>query len=166
LTGKTAIVTGGGSGLGRAIALELGRSGRAWWWRGGGRNPSRRRSLEDWGGYSHHMPTDVRDPEQVERFIDDAVKRFGRVDVLVNNAARQLRSPGGGAALWPADEDRERVAATVPLGRIGTTEEVACWAGALCSHHAEWITGENLVIDGGHWLERVGYMPALGKARR
>jgi NAD(P)-dependent dehydrogenase (short-subunit alcohol dehydrogenase family) len=73
---------------------------------------------------------------------------------------------GAGAALWPTDEDRERVVATVPLGRTGTTEEVAWWAAALCSRHAEWITGENLVIDGGHWLEPVGYMPALGKARR
>jgi NAD(P)-dependent dehydrogenase (short-subunit alcohol dehydrogenase family) len=69
---------------------------------------------------------------------------------------------GAGAALWPTEEDRVRVAATIPLGRIGTPEEVAWWAAALCSRYADWITGETLVIDGGHWLEQEGYLPAIG----
>src|SRR5215211_91034 len=68
---------------------------------------------------------------------------------------------GAGAALWPTEEDRARVAATVPLGRLATPEEVAIWAAALCSPYAGYITGENLTIDGGHWLEQEGYLPAL-----
>ena len=43
--------------------------------------------IEDWGGRGHWKPTDVRDPEQVDALVADAVKRFDRVDVLVNNAA-------------------------------------------------------------------------------
>jgi NAD(P)-dependent dehydrogenase (short-subunit alcohol dehydrogenase family) len=72
---------------------------------------------------------------------------------------------GAGAALWPTQEIRDEMASTVPLGRFGTVEEVAWWTTALCSPFASYITGENLVIDGGHWLEQEGYMPALGATR-
>src|SRR4051812_36388670 len=70
---------------------------------------------------------------------------------------------GAGAALWPTEEDRRRVAASVPAGRLATPEEVAWWATALCSPFADYITGETLTIDGGHWLEQESYMPALAK---
>ncbi|MGH3047053.1 MAG: SDR family oxidoreductase, partial [Gaiellaceae bacterium] len=73
---------------------------------------------------------------------------------------------GAGAALWPTEEDRARVAATVPLGRLATPEEVAAWGAALLSPHAGYITGETLTIDGGRWLEQESYLPALGKQRR
>ncbi len=68
---------------------------------------------------------------------------------------------GAGAALWPTPADEARVAASVPAGRLATVEEIAWWTTALCSRHAGYITGENLTIDGGHWLEHEGYMPAL-----
>jgi hypothetical protein len=68
---------------------------------------------------------------------------------------------GAGRALWPTEDDRARVAATVPAGRLATPEEVAVWAAALCSPAAGYITGENLTIDGGHWLEQHSYLPAL-----
>jgi NAD(P)-dependent dehydrogenase (short-subunit alcohol dehydrogenase family) len=215
--------------------------------------------IEDDGGAAHWKPTDVRQPEQVDAMVEEAVKRFGRVDVLVNNAAgnfvvhaedlspngwravvgivldggflctraagrrmieqgeggavlsvlasyawtggpgtvhsaaakagllamtrtlavewapRGIRvnaicpgptdTEGAGAALWPTDDDRARVAATVPAGRLASTEEVSWWAAALCSRYAGYITGEVLTIDGGHWLEQEGYLPAVGTAR-
>ena len=71
-----------------------------------------------------------------------------------------------GQALWPTEDERKRVAATVPAGRLATPEEVAWWATALCSPYADYITGETLTIDGGHWLEQESYMPALGKTPR
>lgn len=73
---------------------------------------------------------------------------------------------GAGAALWPTEEDRARVAATVPLGRLATVGEVAWWTAALCSRYADYVTGANLTLDGGHWLEQEGYLPALGKTSR
>ncbi len=87
--GKVAIVTGGGSGLGRAVALELGRLGAAV--AVAGRRPE---PLEETialvtgsGGRGLAVPTDVRDPEAVDALVAATVEELGRVDVLVNNAA-------------------------------------------------------------------------------
>jgi NAD(P)-dependent dehydrogenase (short-subunit alcohol dehydrogenase family) len=67
---------------------------------------------------------------------------------------------GAGEALWPSAEDRARVEKSVPLGRLATVEEIAWWSSALCSRFGSYVTGENFVIDGGHWLEQESYMPS------
>jgi NAD(P)-dependent dehydrogenase (short-subunit alcohol dehydrogenase family) len=259
---KVAIVTGGGSGLGRAMALAFARLGASVVVAG-----RRAEALGETvsliagaGGSALAQPTDVRDPDQVDSLVAAACGRFGRVDVLVNNAAgnfvaraedlspngwravvsivldgsfhcaravgRRLieqgeggailsvlasyawtggpgtvhsaaakagvhaltktlavewgphnirvncispgptDTEGAGAALWPTEQDRLRITSSVPLGRFATVEEVAWWATALCSPFAAYITGANLVIDGGHWLEQESYLPALGKVAR
>jgi len=260
--GKVAIVTGGGSGLGRAIALELARTGASVVV--AGRRPEALTEtvglIEAAGGGALAQSTDVRQPDQVDALVAATVERFGRLDVLVNNAAgnfvvraedlspngwravvgivldggflcsraagRQMieqgdggailsvlasyawtggpgtihsaaakagvhsmtktlavewgrhrirvncitpgptDTEGAGQALWPTQEDRDRIAASVPLGRFATPEEVAWWAAALCSPYASYINGANLVIDGGHWLEQESYMPALASTNR
>jgi NAD(P)-dependent dehydrogenase (short-subunit alcohol dehydrogenase family) len=68
---------------------------------------------------------------------------------------------GAGAALWPTPEAEGRVASSVPIGRLARVEEIAWWTTALCAPAAAYITGANLTIDGGHWLEQEGYMGAL-----
>jgi NAD(P)-dependent dehydrogenase (short-subunit alcohol dehydrogenase family) len=70
---------------------------------------------------------------------------------------------GAGAALWPTPEEEGRVASSVPIGRLARVEEIAWWTTALCAPRAAYITGANLTIDGGHWLEQEGYMGALGR---
>ena len=252
--GKVAIVTGGGSGLGRAMALELGRLGASVAVAGRRLEPLEE-TVALLPGRALAVPTDVRDPEAEDALVGATVEKLGRVDVLVNNAAgnfvvkaedlspngwravvsivldggflcsraagRQMIAQGEGgailsviasyawtggpgtvhsaaakaglvamtrtlavewaphgirtncicpgptdtegasAALWPTEDDRARVAATVPLGRLATPHEVAVWAAALCSPYAGYITGETLTIDGGHWLEQESYLPAL-----
>jgi hypothetical protein len=256
LDGKAAIVTGGGSGIGRGLALELARLGAAVTVAGRRPEPLAETTelIESAGGRALAHPTDVREPDQVDELVNATTAAFGRVDVLVNNAAgnfvvkaedlspngwravvsivldggflcsraagrRMIEQGEGGAilsviasyawtggpgtvhsaaakagilamtrtlavewaehrvrancicpgptdtegaggALWPTEEDRARVEATVPLGRLATTEEVARWGAALCTPFADYITGETLTIDGGHWLEQESYMPA------
>ena len=87
--GKTAIVTGGGSGLGRAMAEHLASLGAVAVVVG--RRPDALaetvRRIEAAGGRADAVPTDVRDPEQVRAMVERVVGTHGRVDCLINNAA-------------------------------------------------------------------------------
>jgi citronellol/citronellal dehydrogenase len=93
--GAVAIVTGGGTGIGRATASELARTGAKV--AICGRRPppldAVRAEIEATGSECFAMPTDIRDGEQVEAFLDAVDRRFGRVDILVNNAGGQFAAP-------------------------------------------------------------------------
>jgi citronellol/citronellal dehydrogenase len=93
--GRTAIVTGGGTGIGRATARELARTGARVAICGRRPEPleEARGELEAAGRDVLAMPCDVREPEQVESFLDAIDERFGGVDVLVNNAGGQFAAP-------------------------------------------------------------------------
>jgi citronellol/citronellal dehydrogenase len=93
--GAVAIVTGGGTGIGRATAHELARTGAAVAICGRRPEPLEtvRTDLEAAGREVLAMPCDVREPDQVEAFLDAVDERFGRVDVLVNNAGGQFAAP-------------------------------------------------------------------------
>ena len=93
--GNVALVTGGGTGIGRATALELARTGARVAICGRRREPLEavRVELEAGGAECLAVPTDVREPEQVERLVDAVLERFGAVDVLVNNAGGQFLAP-------------------------------------------------------------------------
>jgi NAD(P)-dependent dehydrogenase (short-subunit alcohol dehydrogenase family) len=76
---KVALVTGGGSGIGRAVALALAAEG--WDVAVAGR---RRELLEETGLFA--VPADVRDPASVRSLFAAVKDRFGRLDLLFNNA--------------------------------------------------------------------------------
>jgi 3-oxoacyl-[acyl-carrier protein] reductase len=88
LKDKVAIVTGSSSGIGKAIALRFGAEGAKVV------VTARRMTLCEQtvaqitkkGGEACAMHTDVADERQVERLIEETVRRYGRVDILVNNA--------------------------------------------------------------------------------
>ncbi len=92
LEGSIAIITGGGTGLGRAIARELGRAGATLVL--AGRRPlPLEASVDEFhtlGITAVAEPTDIRQPDQVEALVAHAVDRFGQVNILVNNAGGQF----------------------------------------------------------------------------
>ncbi len=95
LSGKVAIVTGGGRGIGRAIALGLANSGAsvAVASRTQKEVDAVAEEIKRLGGKAHAVVTDLTVNEQLENLVHAAVKEFGRIDILVNNAARSfLRS--------------------------------------------------------------------------
>ena len=93
--GLVALVSGGGTGIGRATALELAGSGARVAVCGRREDPlSRlREEIESRGGECLDVAADVREPDQVERVVTATLDRFGAVDVLVNNAGGQFSAP-------------------------------------------------------------------------
>lgn len=84
---------------------------------------------------------------------------WAQYNIRVNTIAPgPFRSEGTDRNLWPTDEIRKRVEAGIPLGRFGTTEEMANAICYLASDYASYITGHMLVVDGGWSLEREGFL--------
>ena len=95
LAGRVAIVTGGGRGVGRGIAERLLEAG-ADVVICGRHEPA---SLPEAAARSaHFVPADVREPAQIERVVRFAQERFGRLDVLVNNAGGSPAAPAATAS--------------------------------------------------------------------
>ncbi|MGZ3518705.1 MAG: SDR family oxidoreductase [Vulcanimicrobiaceae bacterium] len=88
-SGKTVLVTGGGSGLGRSMALGFAREGATVCTIGRRQEAVDETSqlIEADGGQAFGLSCDVRDPQRVGEVIAEIVRRTGRLDVLVNNAA-------------------------------------------------------------------------------
>ncbi|HSJ50099.1 MAG TPA: SDR family oxidoreductase [Actinomycetota bacterium] len=96
LAGRVALITGGGTGIGAATARAFASSGAAVTICGRRPEPIERvrAELERAGAQVLALPNlDVREPDQVGTLVDAALTRFGRVDVLVNNAGGQFAAP-------------------------------------------------------------------------
>jgi citronellol/citronellal dehydrogenase len=93
--GAVALVTGGGTGIGRATALELAASGARVAICGRREEPlaETRAEIERAGGECHLELADIREPDQADRMLAGVLDRFGAVDVLVNNAGGQFVAP-------------------------------------------------------------------------
>ena len=88
-SGKTAIVTGGGRGIGRAVCLELAKGGANVVLCYAGNESAANDTVaacEALGAKALAVRCNVADAGEVKALVDDAVKTFGRVDILVNNA--------------------------------------------------------------------------------
>ncbi|MFN3003086.1 SDR family oxidoreductase [Mycolicibacterium wolinskyi] len=88
-TDRVALVTGGGSGIGQAIAVRWAAAGGtvAVLGRRADALGDTVRKVADLGGRAEAISCDVRDHESVSRAVDGLVERLGRIDALVNNAA-------------------------------------------------------------------------------
>jgi NAD(P)-dependent dehydrogenase (short-subunit alcohol dehydrogenase family) len=120
---KVAVVTGAGSGIGAAVALAL--AGDGWVVVMAGRRPDALASVvsrgADMPGRLDPVPTDVTDEAAVQALFDGAVERYGRVDLLFNNA-------GTGAPARDLD--------TVPLAEWNAVVAVNLTGAFLCTREA------------------------------
>jgi citronellol/citronellal dehydrogenase len=93
LDGQVAVVTGGGSGLGRATALELAALGARVVVCGRRAEPLEETAAASEGGGVEALVCDIREEEQVDGFVSSVLERHGRIDLLVNNAGGQYMTP-------------------------------------------------------------------------
>lgn len=96
LRGRKALVSGGTRGIGRAVVLALARAGVdvvTCYRQGGEPADALAQELKEIGGDHHVMRADLADPGQVDALVDEARTRFGRLDVVVNNAAVHSQLP-------------------------------------------------------------------------
>jgi citronellol/citronellal dehydrogenase len=93
LDGQVAIVSGGGSGLGRASALELAALGARVVVCGRRSEPLEETASRADGDRVEARPCDIREEDQVEALVDGVLERHGQIDLLVNNAGGQYMSP-------------------------------------------------------------------------
>jgi citronellol/citronellal dehydrogenase len=96
--GKTVVVSGGGTGIGLAIARELAGLGAqvVLCARTMRHLEAARERIAAEGGKAEALVCNIREPEAVDGFFKTVVERFGRVDGLVNNAGGQFLSPAEG----------------------------------------------------------------------
>ena len=162
--GTVALVTGGGTGIGRAVALDLARCGADIVICGRRREPSKKAAaeIEALGARALAVPADIRDDAAVRHLVDSALERFGRIDTLVNNAGGQFTAPaekitGKGwravhrlavAAAWAVTRD-VAVRAMIPQ-RSGAVFFIAFSPRrAVASAAGGYVTGTTIVVDGG-----------------
>jgi NAD(P)-dependent dehydrogenase (short-subunit alcohol dehydrogenase family) len=177
--GKVVLVTGGGSGIGRASAQAFAASGAAVIVAdvSEGNGTETVHAIRTAGGSAEFRPVDVADEVGVARLIAGIVGTHGRLDIAHNNAgieapvARQnirvnavcpglVDTPFVGYLPRPAVE---RLMLTTPLHRIGTPEEMAQAVLWLCSDSASYVVGHSLSVDGGVALGGTGiYFDDLG----
>ena len=98
LEGKKAIITGGDSGIGRAVALAFAREGADVLISYLDEEPDAQETaqvVEEAGRQCVKVPGDVRDEAHCRNIVQKAVEELGGIDVLINNAAYQMVQPGG-----------------------------------------------------------------------
>lgn len=96
LAGKVALVTGGARNIGRAISRSLAAGGASVMVNANTSRDLARETvkmIEEAGGTAALHFADVTDSQAVARMVDETVKRFGRLDILVNNAAVRVETP-------------------------------------------------------------------------
>ena len=119
LSGKVAIVTGGDSGIGKAISELFAAEGAsvviADISDGGTAD-----SISKKGGRAMHVKTDVRDEKQVKRLVAQTKRRFGGIDILCNNAGIELLKP----MTRTTEEEWDRIMQTNLKGVFLTSKHV------------------------------------------
>jgi citronellol/citronellal dehydrogenase len=111
LAGRVALITGGGTGLGRATAIELARCGAMVMVSGRREEPLKDTVAAIGAQSAAQLVGDVREADEAHRIVDAVLERHGRLDLLVNNAGGQYFVPAeaiaakGWRAVWRLNVD-------------------------------------------------------------
>ena len=134
LSGRTALVTGASSGIGRAISERLGAAGAHVFLAGRSAAPMEQsvKRIEEAGGKATAAVADIRDREQLQGLIDRAVADTGRLDIMVNNAG--LSYPSSIVEADP-DEWREMLDTNVYALLVGCQAAVRAMRACGASGH-------------------------------
>ncbi len=117
VNGKTVLITGASSGIGKAAAFKIARAGGIPLLvaRSTDKLEQAQREIEDMGGTAHTYAADISDPASVEQLVQRVLADHPAIDVLVNNAGRSIRRSV--ALSYDRFHDYER---TVALNYLGT----------------------------------------------
>jgi citronellol/citronellal dehydrogenase len=147
LRDRAALVTGGGTGLGKATALELARCGTTVTIAGRREDVLVEAAAEiakATGGQVHTLVGDIRERDDARALIDGTLQQAGRLDLLVNNAGGQFFSPAelistkGWRAVW-------RLNVQGMLNMAEAAHELAFTGGALADRAVEERVGATIV---------------------
>lgn len=119
LEGKTALITGGGTGLGLGIAQCFVEAGARVWLVGRREEPLQA-AVSELGASAHYAVCDVTDSRAVERLVEQTEQESGGISVLVNNAGIHLKKP----AAETTESEFESVLRTHVVGAFGLTRRL------------------------------------------
>ena len=156
---KVAMVTGGGQGLGRGIALALAGNGADVIVADIDVETARRVADEvsGMGRSSTATLADVTDQASVERMVQDTVDRFGRIDILVNNAGI-MAAPGWEERDHTNEDDWDMIYEVNVKGIVRVTE-------AAAPHMKERRYGKIINISSGGGRQGSAKRPAYGVSK-
>jgi citronellol/citronellal dehydrogenase len=155
LTGRVVLVTGGGTGLGRAAAVELAGCG-AEVVIAGRREHVLEQAVASIGHGASHVVGDVRDPDDARRIVGACLERHGRLDVLVNNA--------GGQYFVPAEAIAPKGWRAVHRLNVGGTELMSRVAAELAFRPQRTGTIVNVTLSPHHGLAGMTHSSAARAA--
>ena len=147
LEGKTAVVTGGGRGIGRSVALGLAGEGMhlVLAARSEEEITAAAEEVRDGGGEALAVPTDVTDTDDVTALFERARERFGQVDLLVNNAGTNANG-----RLWELSDEAWETVIDVNLNGAFRCAREALDGGML-------ERGEGTILNMGSLTGKVGF---------
>ena len=135
LTGKTALVTGGGSGIGRGIALALAAEGVDVAIVSRNPDPDTIQAIEAYGVRALRLVADVSEEDQAVAMIRQTIDAFGHLDLYVNNAA------------WAWHQPVTQITSEAWFATINTNLSACMWAcREVCKHMVQRGQGAILIV--------------------